>query len=97
MKKYLVYVDDNFHQGDEGERYKLGEFQTRDEALAACKQKVEEYFDRIKKGEYSYKELWEGYVLYGEDPFIINDDQAEKFSAWGYAKQRCQEHSARYP
>jgi hypothetical protein len=94
MNKYLVYVDDNFHNGDESERYKLGEFETREEALAACKQKVEEYFERIEKNKYSFKELWEGYMLYGEDPYISNDDSAEKFSAWEYAKQRCMEHSA---
>ena len=93
MGKYLVYVDDNFHSGDESERYKLGEFETREEALAACKQKVEEYFERIKRGEHSFQELWEGYMLYGEDPFIINDDGAETFSAWEYAKRRCQEYS----
>jgi hypothetical protein len=94
MSKYLVYVDDNFHPGDESERYKLGEFETREAALTACRCKVEEYFERIEKGKYSFKELWEGYTLYGEDPFIINDDQPDRFSAWEYAKQRCLEHAA---
>jgi hypothetical protein len=93
MSKFVVYVDDNFHNGDENERYKLGEFDTREEALAACKAKVDEYFERIKKGAYSFKELWEGYMLYGEDPFIINDYNEARFSAWGYAKQRCLEHA----
>jgi len=93
MKPYIVYVDDNFHDGDESERYKLGEFETRDEALNACKAKVDEYFEKITKGEYSFKELWEGYMLYGEDPFIFNDDQSDKFSAWDYAKQKCLEYS----
>jgi TRAP-type mannitol/chloroaromatic compound transport system substrate-binding protein len=94
MKKYIVYVDDNYHSGDEKERYKLGEFETRDEALTACKNKVDEYFQRIEKGKYSYKELWEGYMMYGEDSFIFNDDTNNRFSAWEYAKQRCREHSA---
>jgi hypothetical protein len=94
MSKYLVYIDDNFHNGDESERYKLGEFETREDALTACKQKVDEYFERIEMGKYNFKELWEGYMLYGEDPFIINDDAADRFSAWEYAKQRCQEYSA---
>jgi hypothetical protein len=94
MDKYVVQVDDNFHNGDESERYKLGQFETREQAVAACKAKVEEYFERIEKGKYSFKELWEGYMMYGEDPFIINDDQEEKFSAWEYAKQRCLEFSA---
>jgi hypothetical protein len=94
MAGYEVYVDDNFHNGDEKERYRLGIFNTREEAVAACAAKVEEYFERIEKGKYSFKELWEGYMMYGEDPFISNDDGSEKFSAWNYAKTRCAEHAA---
>lgn len=94
MAGYEVYVDDNFHNGDESERYRLGEFATREEAVAACRAKVDEYFERIKKGEHSFKELWEGYMLYGEDPFIATDDGEPRFSAWEYAKQRCLEYAA---
>ena len=94
MRKYTVLVDDNFHEDDEAERYKLGEYDSREEAVAACKRKVEEYFERIEKGKYPFKELWDGYLLYGEDPFIADDEDAGRFSAWEYAKQRCREHSA---
>jgi hypothetical protein len=95
MKRYIVCVDDNYHSGDENERYKLGEFDSREEALAACKAKVEEYFERIEKGKYGFQELWDGYKMYGEDPFITNDDDNEThFSAWEYARLRCQEHAA---
>jgi hypothetical protein len=93
MDKYRVYVDDNFHHGDKKERYELGEFETREAALAACKAIVDEYFERIEKGRHSFQEIWEGYKLYGEDPFIINDDHEERFSAWEYAKQRCREYA----
>jgi len=92
VPKYIVFVDDNFHHGDENERYKLGEYNTRDEALTACKDVVDEYFKLIEKGKFTFKELWEGYMLYGEDPFIWNDENIEKFSAWEYARQRCQEY-----
>ena len=95
MGIYTVLVDDNFHSGDESERYKLGDYQTREQAINACKAKVEEYFERIKPGKYSFKELWEGYLLYGEDPFISNDDCADKFSAWEYAKARCVEYAVK--
>ena len=89
----MVYVDDNFHSGDESARYRLGEYRTRQEAVAACKSKVDEYFERIERGKYSFNELWEGYMLYGEDPFISNDEGREHFSAWDYAKQRCIEYA----
>ena len=38
MTRYTVYVDDNFHHGDESERYELGQFATADEAIAAAKE-----------------------------------------------------------
>ena len=94
MKKYIVYVDDNFHLGDESERYKHGEYETREEAVNICKKLVDDYFSEIEKGEFSFKELWEGYMLYGEDPFISNDDEGKHFSAWDYAKERCKEYAA---
>ena len=93
MADYVVLVDDNFHPGDESERYKLGEYATREEAVAACRAKVDEYFERIEKGKYPFKELWEGYMLYGEDPFVERDGEGKHFSAWDYAKQRCREYS----
>jgi len=40
---YQVFVDDNFHFMDESERYNLGEFSTREEAIATCKKIVDEY------------------------------------------------------
>jgi len=93
LKKYDVYVDDNFHPGDIDERYHLGTFDTREEALAACRRKVDEYFEQIDKGLYSFKELWEGYMIFGEDPFIYNDDKNKHFSGWDYAKTRCREYA----
>ncbi len=91
---YIVFVDDNFHSGDEKARHKLGEYQNREQAVSACKAKVDEYFERLEKGKYPFRELWEGYMLYGEDPFISNDDSGTSFSAWDYAKERCREYEA---
>jgi hypothetical protein len=39
----------------------------------------------------TFRDMWEGYMLYGEDPFIESDDPNCKFSAWTYAKDRCRE------
>ncbi|RLB03850.1 MAG: hypothetical protein DRG59_11130 [Deltaproteobacteria bacterium] len=89
--KYIVYVDDNFHFQDETERYRVGEFDSCDEAITVCKKIVDEYFERLEKGKSSFKELWDGYMLYGEDPFISTSDPECKFSAWAYAKERCME------
>jgi len=89
--KYTVFVDDNFHMGDEEERYKLDEYDSCQEAMDACKEIVDEFINKGYSEGMSFKELWEGYMMFGEDPFIQSDDPECKFSAWNYAKQRCLE------
>ena len=91
LKKYEVYVDDNFHFMDESERYRLGAFDTCEEAVAACKKNVDEFLEKGYKKGMSFKELYEGYIGFGEDPFIISGDEKCFFSAWNYAKKRCAE------
>ncbi|MCX6649854.1 MAG: hypothetical protein NTV61_10795 [Candidatus Bathyarchaeota archaeon] len=39
----------------------------------------------------TFNDMWEGYMLFGEDPFIESDDPKCNFSAWTYAKERCRE------
>ena len=90
-KKYEVHVDDNFHFMDESERYKLGEFETCEEAVAVCMKIVDEFLETGYKKGMSFKELYEGYVGFGEDPFVISGDKTCFFSAWDYAKKRCAE------
>ena len=90
-EKYTVYVDDNFHYMDESERYKLGIYEGCASAIAACKGIVDEFLlDGYKKGV-TEAQLHKGYLLFGEDPFIIADDPDCKFSARDYARQRCKE------
>jgi hypothetical protein len=90
-KKYEVFVDDNFHFLDESERYRLGAFETCEDAVAACKKIVDEFLEKGYKKGMSFKELYEGYTGFGEDPFIISNDKTCFFSAWTYAKKRCTE------
>jgi hypothetical protein len=90
-KPYIVYVDDNFHHMDENERYKLGEFSTCEEAMNNCKKIVDDFLKRGFSEGTTYYELYQGYTLYGEDPFIVSDDPNCTFSAWTYAKKRCRE------
>ena len=78
---------------DESERYKLGEFETKDEAIARCQKIVDEFFEPHKNEKLSYRELWDGYTMFGEDPFIVTEDKNCNFSAWDYAKRKCRELS----
>ena len=87
---YKVFVDDNFHYMDEGERYLHGEFATAADAIAAARKIVDEYLTSAIQPGMSADELFTSYALFGEDPFIVaNGDEGVKFSAREYAGQRC--------
>jgi len=89
---FTVFVDDNYHVYDEDERYTHGVYATYSEALAVCKAIVDKWLTESYTPGKSADQLYEGYVGYGEDPFIVGPDTGEeRFSAWGYAKQRCAE------
>ncbi len=89
---WTVYVDDNFHYMDEDERYCLGAFDSIDAAVAACRNIVDEFLkDNPAK---TADELYDQYTSFGEDPWIKGPfpaSDAPSFSAWSYARQRCNE------
>jgi len=80
---YAVFVDDNFHYQDEGERYCAGRFATAEEALAKCKEIVRESVENCHKPGMTAEASYKNYVDFGDDPWI----QGVEFTAWGYAKQ----------
>ena len=88
---YKVLVDDNFHYMDPSERYQLGEFDTCEMAVTACKRVVDKFLSSSNPSGKTAEELWEGYVMFGDDPFIATTDPNCSFSAWDYARQRCAE------
>lgn len=90
-KPYAVFVDDNFHYMDESERYKSGEFSTFEEAIKHCQKIVDEFLVSNFKPGMSVDELYDQYVSFGDDPFIRGPESNPGFSAWSYAKQRCEE------
>ncbi|GAB4040348.1 MAG: hypothetical protein Fur0014_10770 [Rubrivivax sp.] len=90
---YWVMVDDNYHHMDSSERYCDGEFATADEALARCRAIVDEYLDAAEKieGRSSARALWESYMMFGDDPFVVaRDAPPVHFSAWDYARECCE-------
>ena len=76
---YVILVDDNYHYMDNSYRCRDGEFATAEEALARCRQIVDEYLDDAEKieGRGSATKLWESYKMFGEDPrgFPIGRDR----------------------
>ncbi|MBM4033367.1 MAG: hypothetical protein FJ291_16510 [Planctomycetes bacterium] len=89
--RYTVYVDDNFHYGDESERYKLGRFRTAERAIAAAKKVVDEYLASAYQPGMTAEELDRSYLLFGDDPYIVPREPGTEFSARDYARARCDE------
>lgn len=94
-QKLTVLVNDNYHYHDEEERYQLGEFDTLTAAISACQRLVDEYLDEAREDPTSSissaENLFQSYTMFGPDPFIVGANEHVPFSAWDYAKQRCQD------
>ncbi len=89
--KYKVCVDDNFHYQDESERFTHGEYETAEQAIQIAKEITDESLKFLYKKGMSSEDLYQQYTMMGDDPFIISDDRDCRFSAWNYAKERCDE------
>jgi len=87
---YKVFVDDNFHYQDEDERYFLGEFETLDAAISACRKIVDESLTGSFEPGMTADALFGTYTSFGDDPFIVGITPPA-FSAWEYARQRSAE------
>jgi hypothetical protein len=91
---YRVLVDDNYHFTDETERYALGEFPNLAQAIEAAQRIVDEYLLSAYQPGMTAAALYGSYTGFGEDPFIVAipaTDNGNLFSAWDYAKRRCEE------
>ncbi len=86
---YQVFIADNFHYRDETENYKLGDFDSFEEAVNICRKIVDDFLQRNLKDGATADELYQNYINFGEDPFIVGEAAPYKFSAWDYAKERC--------
>jgi hypothetical protein len=92
MSRYKVLVDDNFHYMDEDERSEYGVFDSIEAAAAACRQIVDRSLQHLYKPGMTAAELYDQYTSFGDDPFIVplgGGGAPARFSAWGYARDRC--------
>jgi hypothetical protein len=86
---YKVLVDDNFHHTDESARGVYGSFVTAEEALDACKRMIDQELEEWHRSGVACEKLYETYRMFGHDPFVVADEGSVAFSAWDYAKARC--------
>ncbi|MDA8428627.1 MAG: hypothetical protein M0T70_05165 [Geobacteraceae bacterium] len=82
---FVVYVYDNYHYMDEGERYKLGVFTSLAEAEQAAQNVVDASLAKHYKTGMTASGLFAQYKMFGDDPCI----EGWPFSAWDYAEERC--------
>jgi hypothetical protein len=98
---FRVLVDDNYHYMDTTERWTLGEYATYAEALAACKRLVDQCLEEGYTPGKTAEALYGYYTMFGDDPFIVeisgSPGTSAGFSAWDYAKARCEELCSRPP
>ena len=92
-KKYMVSVDDNFHFMDESESYSLDGFDSYEEAVAKCKEIIDDFLEDAVEPNDTAEGLYSTFVMYGETPHIYGENLGQ-FSATGYARQRCAELTA---
>ncbi len=95
MPQYRVLVDDNFHFMDEDARYEQGIYQSLEEAISACRRLVDLSLQEAYRPGMTADALYSCYTSFGDDPFIVviggAGEDAAKFSAWDYARERCRE------
>jgi hypothetical protein len=90
---YTVFIDDNFHYQDESERVTHGQFETAEEAIAACRSIVDDFLVGAFEPGMSATVLWDVYRDFADDPFIVPvgpNGAPVIFSAWDYARERCE-------
>jgi hypothetical protein len=83
-------VDDNAHYMDTSERRQFAEFPTCAAAIAACQRLVDASLRSAYRPGMTAEALWADYARFGDDPFIVATDEPCRFSAWDYARQRCE-------
>jgi hypothetical protein len=89
---YKVVVQDNFHWWDETERYEFGTFTTWDEAVDACKNKIEQELEKFFEPGMDANQLYDHYIQMADEPFILASaaDAYGDFSESEYAMRHCE-------
>jgi hypothetical protein len=88
---FIVHVADNFDYMDEDETHTHGEFATWAEAVTAARQIVDDSLAHLSRPGMTEAALYDMYVSFGDDPYIRPEPDGERFSAWDYARQKCNE------
>lgn len=97
MIKYKVRVEDKFHQTSSEYRdschYILGEYNTKEEALRACKDFLDRDFKDIVKDYKDKEDFYNYWAFHGERLYIFPEIKGYKsFSSDEYIDKKIEEH-----
>lgn len=88
---FTVVVADNFDYMA-GPGHVLGSFATLELAIAACRRVVDKYLTAAFTPGMLADDLYRSYTTFGADPYILGPRvTGVPFSAWEYARARCDE------
>jgi hypothetical protein len=88
---YTVWIDDNFHYMEAEHRRRDSEWEDAEAAEQRCRSIVDDYLQSAHQPGMTWRQLFDSYTTFGEDPWIATPDGDQPaFSAWDYARERCQ-------
>lgn len=88
---YQVVVYDNFHYMDPDEVWRGEVFDDAEAAIAHCRGIVDDFLTSCWEPGMTADTLYSRYMMFGEDPAISGTGaSAPRFSAWDYARLRCE-------
>ena len=88
---YTVFVAENSAYMEERMPGGIGDYATWDEAVAAARRVVERSLRELFAPPMDAEHLFRLYTTFGDDAYIVPAGETRAFSAWDYARQRCQE------
>lgn len=89
--KYQIINYDNGRYMDEEGRWNGPEFDDALDALDHARSVVNEDLSSLKTDGMTADELYTQYTMFGTEPQIVSSGEEVFFSAWEYAKRRCEE------
>lgn len=87
-KTIRVRVASNSAYMGDDDTFGLPPFGSPCRAIADCKRIVDDYLKSAYEPGMSAEALCRSYTMFGDDPYIISDNEGVPFSAWEFMKMR---------
>ncbi len=90
---YKIYLEEDYWFQDDPELLSAGKviYETYEEALRECKRMIDDFLIRNYKPGMTVDELYNLYLQFSDEPYIIPRGENNQFSHSKYAKEQCVE------